>query len=282
MTFIMNVIMGFVMRWLPPLRAALTNPRVIIIALAAAFAFSVTLEETRIAAARRRAVVAALAISNLAAQRDSTRDVALTNDRVVRMLGDSLKLVEIRVVQSAQRRDALDNALGRERVARYGDTVATDSLRAVMYAMTLAVRMSNSSDIANSGQTVRSAFFNIRQEPYTVAAQVDIPPPPDSAHLELHVAIDPIPIETRVGCSKPDAQGIKAATVSASSPTWATVQFGRVEQSPEVCGSPGLQGAVRQARRWITKGLVIGAGRALTPNGWHWAVFAGAGIGLGL
>jgi len=278
MTFIMNVIVGFVMRWLPPLRAALANPRVIIIALAGSLALAITVEQARIASVRRYASATALEISNLAAQRDSTHDAAIDNQRVAHLLGDSLKVAEIRVVQVTQHNDALDKALGRERVARYADNVAVDSLRRVVHAISTDVQRSD----AESLRTVRSAFFDIRQEPYTIAAQVDIPPPPDSARIELRVAIDPIPIETRVSCSKPDAQGIKMATVSASSPSWATVRFGRVEQSPDVCGSPGLNSSVQAHRGQLSRRLVLGVGRALTPNGWRWAIFAGAGIGIEL
>lgn len=278
MTFIMKYLAGLALRWLPVVRAAVANPRVIILALAGSLALAVTVEQSRIAAVRRHALVAALEISNLAAQRDSTRDAASANERVAHILGDSLRVAEIRVVQVTQHADALDKALGRERVARYVDNVAVDSLRRVVHTTITDVQRSD----AGAGQTVRSAFFDIRQEPYTVAAQVDIPPPPDSARIELHVAIDPIPIEARVSCSIPDGQGIKAASVSATSPTWATVRFGRVEQSPEVCGSPALKGSVQSRRGLFSRRLVIGAGRALTPGGWRWALFAGAGVGLEL
>jgi hypothetical protein len=271
MTFIINLFTKlaatFALRWLPVVRAAVANPRVIIVALAGSLALAVTVEQARIASVRRHALVAALEVSNLAAQRDSTRNAAIDNQRVARVLGDSLKVAEIRVVQVTQHLDALDKALGRERVARYVDNIAVDSLRRVVRA------------ISTGPETERSAFFNIRQEPYTVAAQVDIPAPPDSARLELHLAIDPIPIEARVSCSSPDGQGIKTASVSASSPMWATVRFGRVEQSPEVCGS-ALEAGVQPRRGLFSRRLMIGAGRTLTTNGWRWALFAGAGMSL--
>ena len=114
MTFIINLFTklaaAFVLRWLPVLRAAVVNPRVLAVALAGSLALAVTVEQARIAAVRRRALVAALEISNLAAQRDSTRNVAATNQRVAQILGDSLKVAEIRVVQVTQRGDALDKA----------------------------------------------------------------------------------------------------------------------------------------------------------------------------
>jgi hypothetical protein len=275
MTFITRYLAGFALRWLPVVRAAVTNPRVMLVALAGSLALAVTVEQARIAAVRRHALVAALEISNLAAQRDSTRNAAIDNQRVARLLGDSLRVVEKRVVQIAQRGDALDQALGRARVARYADNVAIDSLRAVVHSMSTGVRASESG-------TVRSAFFNVRQEPYTIAAQVNVPEAPDSAHLELRVAIDPIPIETRVSCSRPDGQGMRAASISASAPPWATVRFDRVEQSPDVCGSSALRSTTQSHRALFTRRLVLGAGPALTPNGWRWAVFAGAGIGIEL
>jgi hypothetical protein len=288
MTFIINLFTKlaatFALRWLPVVRAAVANPRVIILALAGSLALAVTVEQARIAAVRRHAFVAALEVSNLAAQRDSTRNAAIDNQRVAHVLGDSLKVAEIRVVQVTQHLDALDKALGRERVARYVDNITVDSLRRVMRALRTGPHPSDSGASARfdqAGETVRSAFFDIRQEPYTIAAQVDIPAPPDPARLELHVAIDPIPIEARVSCSGPNGQGIKTASVSASSPTWATVRFGRVEQSPEVCGSPALRSG-KSHRGLFSRRLVIGVGRALTPNGWRWAMFAGAGIGIEL
>lgn len=278
MTFLTKYLAGFALRWLPVVRAAVTNPRVMIVALAGSLALAVTVEQARIASVRRHALVAALEVSNLAAQRDSTRNAAIDNRRVANVLGDSLRLAEIRVVQVTQHSDALDKALGRERVARYVDKVAVDSLRRVVRAMSTDLQRSEAGGV----QTVRSAFFDIRQEPYTVAAQVDIPPPPDSARIELHVAIDPVPIEARVSCSTADGQGIRTASVSASSPTWATVRFGRVEQSPEVCGSPALKSAVQSHRGPFSRRLLLGVGRALTPNGWRWGMFAGAGIGIEL
>jgi hypothetical protein len=281
-TVIINFIMGLVLRWLPAIRSAAASPRVIMAGLAAALALTITIEQTRLASARRHAVVAALSLSNLAALHDSTRDAAANNERIARLLGDSLRLAEIRVMQVAQHADALDKALGRERVARYVDHVTVDSLRRFVRGTNASKQASDSNAGARVDQTVRSAFFNIRHEPYTVAAQVEIPAPPDSSRIELHVAIDPIPIEARVSCSSPDGQGIKTATVSASSPTWATVRFGRVEQSPDVCGSPALRAGGHSRHSFVTKQLLVGLGRALTPNGWRWAMFAGAGVGLGL
>ena len=96
-----------------------------------------------------------------------------------------------RRVQVAQRADALDRSLGRERLARY---------------------------------------TSLRRAPYTVGAEVAVPPPPDSANLRLPIALGPTPIEARVGCSPRDPGGIREATVSVPTPIWAVVHLGAVEQ----------------------------------------------------
>ena len=71
-------------------------------------AFTVRVEETRLAREREHTGAALLTASNLTASRDSTRQVARANARVARLLGDSLALVEKRVQQTVQHADALD------------------------------------------------------------------------------------------------------------------------------------------------------------------------------
>ena len=88
------------------------------LALVAALVLTVRIEEWRLAAQRRRAAAVMVAESNRSAERDTTRDVAVESARVARLLGDSLRLVEKQVVQVSSKRDAIDRALGRERVAR--------------------------------------------------------------------------------------------------------------------------------------------------------------------
>ena len=94
----------------------------LVLALVAALVLTVRIEEWRLAAQRRRAAAVMVAESNRSAERDTTRDVAMENARVAKLLGDSLRLVEKQVVQVVEKRDALDRALGRERVARYAAT----------------------------------------------------------------------------------------------------------------------------------------------------------------
>ncbi|MDB4878550.1 MAG: hypothetical protein JWM41_4996 [Gemmatimonadetes bacterium] len=233
---------------------------------------TVRIEEGRVSAEQSRAATAALAVTNLAAERDSTRNVARTNKRVAALLGDSLQLVEKHAVQVAQRGDALDRALGRERRARYALDASVDSLH----------RAASTPVAVNHDDGIRMARFDIREPPYTVQADVSMPPPPDSAHIALRVSIDAIPIEARVSCSPANEDGIRTATVTASSPPWAKVRFGHVEQSPELCTSPALVRS-RTPRRLVRfTPLVIGGGRVVATDGSsRWGLFVGAGVRIG-
>ena len=237
-------------------------------------AITVRVEETRLARERAHTGAALLAASNAGAARDSTREVALANARVARLLGDSLGLVEKRAQQVKQRADALDRALGRERVARFGAIAVVESLRQVAMAAV-------DSNAEGHGRAVRVANFSVRHAPYTIGAEVAVPAPPDSARIQLRIALDPIPIEARVSCARADPGGIRDATVSVSTPKWATVQLGTVEQSPEVCASPTL--SVRKGRHSPVefRRLMVGAGPAFASDGrWRWAILVGGGFVL--
>ncbi|MHB2032820.1 MAG: hypothetical protein ACYCVE_05555, partial [Gemmatimonadaceae bacterium] len=210
--------------------------------------------------------------SNLLAERDSTRDVASANRRAAELLGDSLRLVEKRVVQLDQRRDELDRALGGERRARYALTAVVDSL----------TRPAVAAAGADTAQRARRASFTVRQRPYTVAAEVEVAQPPDTARMWLSVALDPIPISARVMCSSPDGAGIRSARVVASSPPWVTVRLDRVEQSPELCASPVLARARQAPQRVAYRRIVVGVGltgRPGGPTGVGW--FVGTGLAIG-
>ena len=146
-------------------RGALAPLPMLVLALVAALILTVRIEEWRLAAQRRRSAAALLVTSNESAARDTTRDVALENSRVATLLGDSLRLVEKQVVQVSQKRDALDRALGRERVARYSATAVVDSLERVVAA--------RDSLVGNTTAERRVATFHVRQEPYTIDAEVE-------------------------------------------------------------------------------------------------------------
>ena len=241
-----------------------------VLGLALALMLTVRVEEGRVARARGRVTELALEAANVTAERDSTRGAALTARSVARLLGDSLRIAERLVVQRAQHADALDKALGRERRAKYALAATVDSLSRVVA----------SANVTEMNDDVRRAHFDVRQAPYTIGADVTIPAPPDSARLAIDVALDSIPVDLRMGCSTPDQDGIRAATVDAITPRWATVRLARLEQAPELCASPALgASANRSARRPAFRPLMVGFGPTLNLTGtWAWALFLGGGF----
>jgi hypothetical protein len=249
-----------------------STPLAAIAFLIVALLATVTIEEHRLRSEQSRAGIVSLKAANMAAESDSTRNVAMENHRIATLLGDSLGLVERQVTQVAQRSDALDDALGRERRARYSMSVAADSLRATALAPA----------VVDTAHDVRRASFELRQVPYTVEADVEIPEKPDTARLSLRVALDPIHVDARLTCSAPNDQGIRTASVVAAAPVWATVRFDRVEQSPELCASPALMRADRSRRAFGLLKLLFGAGRVMDVRGLaSWGVFVGIGTSLG-
>ena len=238
-------------------------PLIVTAMLAASLAVTIFVEQHRVAATQRHAAEAALSASNLAARRDTTRTVA-------HVLGDSVRLFERRIVQVVQRRDALDAALRTERAARYDLTAVVDSLQRSLAAVTAE----------DAAHRTRLADFDVRQAPYSIAARVEVPAPPDSAKLFLRVALDSIPLEARVNCSAPDAGGIRTASLTTSAPRWATVRLRRLEQSPDVCASPALRAHARR-RGLRFSPLMLGAGRSFDARGSsRWSLFVGVGLSL--
>lgn len=238
--------------------------------LLVALVVTVRVEEGRVGKARDRVAELALQATNVAAERDSTRDVAMAERAVARVLGDSLRITERRVVQIAQRGDALDAALGRERRAKYDLVATVDSLTRVMASTT----------VTEGNGDLRRARFDVRQAPYTIDADVTMPVPPASATMAIDVALDSIPVDLRLGCSVPDRDGVRVATVDAVSPKWATIRFHRLEQLPELCASPALTSSSKRAeRQFAFTPLTAGVGRALSLDGrWSWALFLGGGF----
>jgi hypothetical protein len=241
-----------------------------VVGLALALVVTVRVEESRVSKSRSRVAELALRAANVTAERDSTRNVVASERKVAGLLGDSLRVVERLVVQGAQRADALDRALGRERRARYQMVSTVDSLS----------RAVGSAAVVEAADDMRRARFDVRRAPYIIGADVAIPAPPDSARLAIDVALDPIPVDVRVGCGAPDRHGIRAATVDAVTPAWATVRLERLEQVPEVCASPALTSSNKRGeRQFAFSPLTAGFGRALSLDGrWSWALFLGGGF----
>ena len=211
-----------------------------------------------------------LLADTLQAAKDTTR--ALHID--VAVLGDSLRVVERRAIQTAQRADALDKALGLERVVKDHLTAQVTGLRAVVRSDTVFVDRADGE---------RHAAFDVREAPYTVHALVALPPFPGQGTMDVRVTLDSLPLELRVGCGPAAGpSGVRAASVIAVAPAWASVRLDRVEQAPGVCSAdvqhPG-------AGRWsaLTSilarfGVSVAYVAARTPTG---AVVAGPGIAAG-
>lgn len=229
------------------------------------------IEEKRLESQRSKTSIAAVALSNAVAERDSTREISGLSSGLAKVLGDSLRLVEKRVVQRNQRADAVDAELGRTRLAHYIMKGAVDSLRRIGVARV----------VEDSARSVRRVHFDMRKAPYTVAADFEMPYPPDSlARASLSIALDPIRVDARVHCSKPDSLGVRIATVVASAPKWTSIQFDRVEQAAELCGPPAARVAVARAIRLSP--MMIGVGRVMGVRAAPaWGVFVGVGFSLG-
>ena len=178
-----------------------TVPITIVLLVSLVLGGAVVVQRHQLSVAREQSVALALAAENAVAERDSTRTISTLNRTVAKLLGDSLALVEQRVVQAAHKRDALDDALGRERRAVLAMNVVIDSLRQGMATVATV----------NDSGGVRRASFDIRQVPYRVTADVVVPQPPDSARLAMRVSLDTIRVGARLSCGAPEGLGIRTA-----------------------------------------------------------------------
>ena len=171
-------------------------------AVVVALLVTVAVQSVRLDAARERATKAALVADILEAVRDSSRVLSIEGA----MLGDSLVVVQRRAIQAGQKADALDKALGLERVVR-------DQLQATIAGMRSRVR-SDTVVVEAPGDSIRSATYDIRQEPYTLHAEVALPRAPERGRLDVRVDLDTLALELRVGCGVDNGYGVRVAEVS--------------------------------------------------------------------
>ena len=237
--------------------------------IGAALLLALVIQQHALIAERHRAATFALGAVNERAMHDTTHAVALENTTVARLLGDTLVMFERQVVQARQERDAMDRALHAERIARY----AMESTVRALHRDTVAAVQD-----VTVGDT-RRAVFDVRDPPYDVHAEVEMPPGPDTSRLSVRVRMDPLPLSVRLVCGAADENGIRAASIAAEAPAWATVRFDRVEQSPELCASPALAKRAGGVGHLGFTPLVIGAGRVFGGSGpGVWGLFVGAGV----
>lgn len=171
------------------------------------------------------------------AQAEAARleSVARARADTTRMLRDSLGFQRL-VIQQTQRRDDVDRAL--------------DEMRRALVTLSIAVatrEVRNTPASAPTTETaggVRHATFDARTTPYTVHAEVSVPPPPAPANLDLlRVSTDPFTFDARLGCTnKVNALGMRDAMLTLTNlPEWAKPTIAHVEQDPSVCPSPVLE-----------------------------------------
>jgi hypothetical protein len=185
---------------------------------------------------------AALDASNAIARADTTREVY--RDSVTR-------IVERLAVQStteAANTTAIDRVLHRTQLA-------LDSLSARVRSIDVSAR--SSGDVTTSADDVRHGAFVVDSTPFHVRADVALPRTGPGT-IQLAASLDPIPIGVRQLCGTPDANGIRPATVSATGPSWATIQLAHVEQDAGACRSPALTGASTDGR--LRLAIVAGYG----------------------
>lgn len=171
------------------------------------------------------------------AKRDTTRALA----PATLPLGDSLHAVQRRALQQEQRADALDRALGLERTAKLALEVKVRTLEVEVRATTTA---------STRRDSTRRAVFDVRQAPFTVQADVELPPPPAAGQLRVAVALDPVPVELRIGCAPDSGRAVRPAQVTAIGPAWADLRLRHVEQSPDICAV-----AARRSPRSLSRAL---------------------------
>jgi len=221
---------------------------------------AIVLQTARLDRAQTAAVRAGLAADTLVASRDTARVLTLK----LASLGDSVAIVQRRAVQVDQRADALDRALGLERAARDSLSATVAAYRAVIRSDTVfdtvQVNVKDGSGASGSAPAdpdgVRRGTFDVRQVPYAMHAEVELPAPPVSGSMKFEIDLDTLRLDVRLGCGPSVVAGARSATLTVIGPSWATVRMGRVEQSPAVCS--GLD--VGSERLAAIKGLLSRVG----------------------
>lgn len=232
-------------------------------ALVAGLVMALGVSRCQLAKAREAGASAALRADSIDAENDTTRRAMLSERDRARLLGDSLAVVERRAVQAPQIQTALDKALKRERILR-ADLAAVVRESHTTTAGTVTetrdtVRDPTRRDADSVGVgLVRRGSFDIRDEPYTARAIVELPAPPARGSIDLSIRLDTARISVRPGCGPPDASGIRPATVAVSGPVWLGIALTHVEQSPDLCRSPALAPRGVSRSRWATIGAAFG------------------------
>lgn len=217
------------------MKAAAIAITILVIALGG----TVAVYEHLLANQREDLRAAALSLDSLQAVQDSTREVTVALRNAI---ADSSRVFERRIVQVESERDLLDEALGRESIARTRLQLALDSVRGRTEA-----------PVSETPEGDRTASFQETRPPFTLTADVTLPPPPASGVLEWTVKVAPFEISPRIQCG--DQSPVRQATVLIEVPSWIEAEVLAARAHPDVCNAP-----------------------ALSPPTWHWptAIHVGA------
>lgn len=232
----------------------------------AALVAAIGAQELRVRSLQAEAMDLSLHVDSLEVAADSTRELT----RLADGLASNLRIFQRRALQSELRADELDERLQEESRARLAAELQIDSLRARAEAPV----------VVDTVTDTRSASFDVRQEPFTVAAQVRLPPPPAPGEMDVSVDVDPIGLGVRLTCGETDGR-VRPASVLLTTPEWLTARVDSVRQDPEVC-NPGILDGPDDGR-WVPSWLVAPAAGAL--GGYvvdQDPVDAGIGAGIGL
>jgi hypothetical protein len=221
----------------------------------------------QLAESRANEQALALRASNVEALHDTTHDLALENLQFARLVGHSNHAYEKRVVQEVQEPDRLDSLLGKQHSGIYAMRVGIDSVQATVARAT--------GDSIDQG----AMPFHLRQQPFTLDAVVSRQPGGDSTSIAVRIALDTIPLGVRIECSPPGDAGIRAASVLATAPPWATVRFGDVQQNPDVCNS--APPPITRPRFVSWKPLALSAGWQLGAGRGGWTALIGTALTFG-
>lgn len=170
---------------------------------------------------RRRRYTAELTADSVVAAADHTHSLAL------HALAGAAVGWQRRAVQAQIHADAVDQELKVADAARVSLRAAIAQLRAHVQTVVHV----------DSGDQVRSADFQLRQEPYTVTATAILPLPPASATLDVLVLLDTAHVRARITCGDPD-HDVRPTNVLVTGPKWLGLSLDSVQTEPRVCSPP--------------------------------------------
>ena len=190
---------------------------------------------------RGECALIALQSDSVAAAQDTTRSYLL----------GMLHLWERRAIQTRLERDELDKLLKGTSAVRAGLELQIRELQAQVH----------SQPMVQEPNDVRFAHFAIRQMPFTVAADITLPPPPRIAGMDLSVRLDPAHLAARITCGQ-ESHGVAPASLDLTAPSWLTVTLDSLAFEPRVCSPIAVNVAAAGALRtpWWTNVLAVLAG----------------------